>query len=67
LARGLVLGAAGDRLTPPRTIEATAQAYGAPVQVFPGMAHDMMLEPGWEAVAEQMLAWLGQQPALMSR
>jgi hypothetical protein len=63
----LVLGAEGDRLTPPRTIEATARAYGAPVQIFPGMAHDMMLEPGWEAVAEQMLAWLGQQPALMPR
>lgn len=42
----LVLGAEGDRLTPPRTIEATARAYGAPVQIFPGMAHDMMLEHG---------------------
>lgn len=63
----LVLGAEGDRLTPPRTVEATARAYGAAVQIFPGMAHDMMLEPGWEVVAEQMLAWLGQQPALMSR
>jgi hypothetical protein len=61
----LVLGSEGDRLTPPRTIEATARAYGASVQIFPGMAHDMMLEPGWEAVAEQMLTWLGQQPALM--
>lgn len=63
----LVLGAEGDRLTPPRTIEATARAYGAPVQIFPGMAHDMMLEPAWEAVAQRILAWLGQQPTLMSR
>lgn len=59
----LVLGAEGDRLTPPRTIEATARAYGAPVQIFPGMAHDMMLEPRWEAVAERILAWLDQSPA----
>jgi pimeloyl-ACP methyl ester carboxylesterase len=62
----LVLGAEGDRLTPPRTIEATARAYGAPVQIFPGMAHDMMLEPRWEAVAERILVWLGQSPAAAS-
>lgn len=54
----LVLGAEGDRLTPLRTIEATARAYGAPVQIFPGMAHDMMLEPGWQEVAAQILMWL---------
>ena len=63
----LVLGAECDRLTPPRTIEATARAYGAPVQIFPGMAHDMMLEPDWAAAAERILAWLGQQPPATSR
>jgi hypothetical protein len=38
-----------------------------PLQIFPGMAHDMMLEPGWEAAAERILAWLGQQPPATSR
>jgi len=62
----LVLGAEGDRLTPPRTIEATARAYGEPVQIFPGMAHDIMLEPGWEEVAARILAWLQKQPTPVS-
>lgn len=56
-----VLGTQGDRLTPPRTIEATARAFGTQAQIFPGMAHDMMLETGWEEVAASILAWL-QQP-----
>jgi len=25
------------------------------------MAHDMMLEPGWQAVADRILAWLDAQ------
>jgi alpha-beta hydrolase superfamily lysophospholipase len=26
--------------------------------MFPGMAHDMMLEPDWQAVADRILSWL---------
>jgi pimeloyl-ACP methyl ester carboxylesterase len=54
----LVLGADKDTIFTPAEIAATARAYGAESGMFPHMAHDMMLEGGWEAVAEKILAWL---------
>lgn len=54
----LVLGAGEDRVVLTSEIERTAQAYGADVKIFPGMAHDMMLGDGWEDVANFMLEWL---------
>lgn len=57
----LVLGAADDGIISPSEIEATAQAYGTRAEVFPGMAHDMMLEGGWQTVADRILAWLNEQ------
>ncbi|HET7419176.1 MAG TPA: alpha/beta fold hydrolase [Candidatus Dormibacteraeota bacterium] len=32
----------------------TARIYGAEIQRFPGQAHNLMLEPEWEKVAEQI-------------
>jgi pimeloyl-ACP methyl ester carboxylesterase len=57
----LVLGAADDRFISPEEIEATARAYHTQAEVFPRMAHDMMLEAGWQAVADRILGWLGMQ------
>ena len=57
----LVTGAADDRLISPREVEATARAYHTQAVMFPCMAHDMMLEAGWKAVADQMLGWLGRR------
>ncbi len=57
----LVTGAADDRLISPREVEATARAYHTQAVMFPCMAHDMMLEAGWKAVADQMLGWLGMR------
>jgi hypothetical protein len=54
----LVLGASEDALVPPHEVEGTARAYGAPFGVFSSMGHDMMLEPGWEKVAERIRNWL---------
>jgi pimeloyl-ACP methyl ester carboxylesterase len=54
----LVLGAENDAIFRPKELEATATAYAAQVKIFPEMAHDMMLEPGWQAVADYMLTWL---------
>jgi len=59
----LVTGAADDRLVSREEIEATARAYRTQAEIFPGMAHDMMLEAGWQAVADRILAWLGMQVA----
>ena len=57
----LVLGAACDNTTMVAEVEATARAYHTPAEVFPDMGHDMMLEPGWQAVAERIDGWLGGQ------
>ncbi len=54
----LVLGAADDTIFSVAQIEATARAYGAEMEIFPNMAHDMMLEAGWQAVADRILKWL---------
>ena len=54
----LVLGAGRDVIVRPRAIERTARAYRAEVRIFPALAHDMMLEEGWEDVARHILAWL---------
>ncbi|MFZ0546294.1 MAG: alpha/beta fold hydrolase [Candidatus Promineifilaceae bacterium] len=54
----LILGAANDAIFTPGEIARTARAYGADSEVFPDMAHDMMLEPGWQTVADRMTAWL---------
>jgi pimeloyl-ACP methyl ester carboxylesterase len=54
----LVLGARNDTIFTTREVQATAGAYDAELKIFPDMAHDMMLEPGWPAVADCMIAWL---------
>ena len=56
----LVMGAADDRLISPSEVEATARAYQTQPEVLPGMAHDMMLEDGWQAVADRILIWLNE-------
>jgi len=35
-----------------------AAVYGAEAEIYPNMGHDMMLEPGWAAVAERIHRWL---------
>lgn len=54
----LVLGAENDRAISPKGVYATAKAYGVDAEIFPGMAHDMMLESGWQKVADRILGWL---------
>jgi alpha-beta hydrolase superfamily lysophospholipase len=57
----LVLGAANDTIFYPDEIEATARAYHTRAEIFANMAHDMMLEAGWQSVAERILNWLAEQ------
>ena len=57
----LVLGAANDRIITPGEIKATALAYNTQGEIFPDMAHDMMLEAGWQAVADRILGWLSEK------
>ena len=55
----LVLGADEDGAHTRAEILATARAYHTEAEFFPRMGHDMMLEPGWEMVAERIHTWLG--------
>jgi pimeloyl-ACP methyl ester carboxylesterase len=57
----LVLGAARDILFQPNEVEATARAYQTQAVIFPDMAHDMMLEAGWNMVADRIVAWLADR------
>ena len=54
----LVLGAEKDAVFDVNEVEATARAYNAKAEIFKGMGHDMMLEPGWQSVAERIVGWL---------
>jgi hypothetical protein len=53
----LVLGAASDNVFTKTEVESTARAYNTKAEIFPDMAHDMMLESGWQAVADRILSW----------
>jgi pimeloyl-ACP methyl ester carboxylesterase len=54
----LVLAAANDRVFTVAEAQATAYAYGTEAVIFPDMAHDMMLEPAWQRVADHIIKWL---------
>jgi pimeloyl-ACP methyl ester carboxylesterase len=54
----LILGAENDMLFYPDEVEATAKAYGTKAEIFPEMAHNMMLEADWKSVADHILNWL---------
>lgn len=56
----LVLGGRDDNIFTVNEVKTTARTYNTQPHFFP-MAHDMMLEPGWEQVAEKMLAWLEER------
>ena len=65
-ARGvpvLVLGGAEDAFFSAGMIESTARVYGVKAEIFPGMAHAMMLEPDWQHVADRIIGWLAGLPA----
>jgi non-heme chloroperoxidase len=56
-----VLGAEGDRIAIPADARATAELYETEAIIVPGLAHMMMLERGWQAVAEPLLEWLERE------
>ena len=57
----LLLGAANDDIFTVEGERKTARAYGIQAEIFPDMAHDMMLEDGWQDVADRIIAWLREQ------
>lgn len=57
----LVLGAEDDGAHTRKEVLATARAYRTEAEFFPDMGHNMMLEPGWDAVAARIDGWLGNR------
>lgn len=58
----LVVSGAEDRGVSPCTARQIAQRYGSNATVYeaPGCGHYLMLEPGWEQVAEHCAAWMSK-------
>lgn len=54
----LVLGADRDPLVPPEEVRLCAASYGVDAEIFPAMGHAMMLDAGWQQVAERINGWL---------
>ena len=54
----LVLGAASDRMIAPELVALCARTLGAPCEIVAGMGHAMMLDRGWEGVADRLARFL---------
>ena len=54
----LVMGAAKDRMIAPEMVALCARTLGAPYEMVPGIGHAMMLDRGWEGVADRLTQWL---------
>jgi pimeloyl-ACP methyl ester carboxylesterase len=54
----LVVGGAEDRIVSPRLVRKTARHYGVAPRILEGHAHFLLVEPGWEALADEVAAWL---------
>jgi pimeloyl-ACP methyl ester carboxylesterase len=54
----LVLAAGSDILVPASQAQLVATYYGTEAEVFPDMGHLMMLEAGWQQVADRIIAWM---------
>ena len=57
----LVIGAQKDTVIFPSMVQSTARKYGLKAEIFPDMAHDVMLEASWEQVAKRILEWLEEK------
>ncbi len=58
-----VLGAQGDRICTVEDVRATAAHYRVPATIVPGLAHMLMLEPGWQSAATAIEEWIAALPA----
>ena len=56
----LVLGAANDQFIYEGALRATADTYRTRAEVFPDMAHAMMLDHDWEKPAARIAEWLSR-------
>ena len=59
----LVAGSPDDRVVPRSSLDRTAARYGGAPLLFPGMGHDLMLDPGWREPLDAILDWLTKELA----
>jgi pimeloyl-ACP methyl ester carboxylesterase len=59
----LVVGSPDDRVVPRSSLDRTATRYGGAPLLFPGMGHDLMLDPGWQEPLDAILDWLTKELA----
>ncbi len=53
-----VLGGELDSIFPPADVRATAAFYNTEATIYPETAHNLMLEPRWRDVADDIHAWI---------
>ena len=58
----LVIASAQDRITPASVVRKVAEKYkaAATYQELPNHAHWVIIEPGWQEIAEYISDWLNQ-------
>ncbi|MBN1854854.1 MAG: alpha/beta fold hydrolase [Pirellulales bacterium] len=61
-----VTGAENDALFSPDEVQMTADKYKADFQLFPDLAHDIMLDADWEIAADSVCRWLEQREQIKS-
>jgi len=54
----VVFGGRRDPLVPPDAVVRTAAWHAAPFALLDGMGHAMMLDMGWERLADRLAGWL---------
>jgi len=60
----LVLGGHDDKIFSRNEVRSTARAYKAELDIFPEAPHDMMLDTGWQKVADRIISWLRGVPGI---
>ena len=60
----LVLAAENDALFSVAEERRTAEALNAKLIVFPEQAHNLMMEPAWQQVADMIDAWVTNELGL---
>jgi non-heme chloroperoxidase len=54
----LVVGAEDDHFIPPGVVRRIAARYGAPLRMIPAHGHMLIIEPGWQALADSAADWI---------
>lgn len=58
-----LVAAEQDPLVPARYVERLAEAMDAPCQTLPGRGHGLTLDPGWEALTDDIARWADELAA----